>query len=335
MKTMNRRQLMGLTAVGGGLSLLGASPAWAQTGPRLAQSKVITGFPAGDMIDTIARQFAEKLKGSYATTMLVDNKAGAAGRIAVTAMKGLPADGANLLFTPAPMIVLYPHVFKTLAYDPMKDVTPVARTAVACYALSVGPAVPASVKTLAQFLDWCKANPGQASYATSGAGTTIHLTGANLARLSGVPLTMVPYKGGSPAAADLIGGQVPSLMSTVASVMEHAKSGRARILAVSSAQRWPGLPEVPTFAESGFPQLTGLDWFGVFLPANAPRDLVQGLHAEVLRAAQSPELVASLGRIGIQMQPSQNADEFASQVKAEHAKWAEVVKAVGFNPQEG
>lgn len=334
MNTMNRRQMMGLGAAGAGLSLLGTTSVWAQSGPRLAQSKIVTGFPAGDMIDTIARQFAERLKGSFATTVLVDNKPGAGGRIAVTALKGQPADGSNLLFTPAPMIVLYPHVFKSLAYDPLKDVTPVARTAVACYALSVGPAVPASVKTLPQFLDWCKANPGQASYATSGAGTTIHLTGANLARLSGVPLTMVPYKGGSPAATDLVGGQVPAMMSTVASVMEYAKAGKARILAVSSAQRWPGLPDVPTFAESGFPQLTGVDWFGVFLPANAPRDLVQALHTEVVRAAQTPELVASLGRIGIQMQPSQNADEFANQVKAEHAKWAEVVKAVGFNPQD-
>ena len=334
MNSINRRQLMGMTAAGAGISLLGVSPTWAQTTPRIPQSKIITGFPAGDMIDTIARQFSEKLKGTFASVMLVDNKPGAGGRIAVMAMKGLPPDGSTLLFTPAPMIVLYPHVFKSLAYDPLKDVTPVARTAVACYALSVGPLVPASVKTLSQFLDWCKANPGQASYATSGAGTTIHLTGANLARLSGVPLTMVAYKGGSPAAADLIAGQVPALMSTVASVMEFAKTGKARILAVSSAQRWPGLPDVPTFAESGFPQLTGVDWFGVFLPANAPRDLVQGLHTDVVRAAQSPELVASLGRIGIQMQPSQSADEFASQIKSEHAKWADVVKAVGFDPQD-
>ena len=334
MKSMNRRQLLELTAVGAGASLLGAGPAWAQVPHLLSQSKVITGFPAGDMIDTIARGFSEKLKGTFAEIVLVDNKPGAGGRIGVMAMKGLAPDGTNLLFTPAPMIVLYPHVFKTLAYDPLKDITPVARSAVACYALSVGPAVPASIKTLAQFLDWCKANPKQASYGTSGAGTSIHLTGAHLARLSGVPLTMIPYKGGSLAANDLIAGQVPAVMSTVASVMEFVKSGKARFLAVSSAQRWPGLPEVPTFAESGFPQLTGTDWFGLFLPANAPRDLVQRLHAHMLRAAQSPDLVASLGKQGILMMPSNSSEEFADQIRAEHAKWGEVVKAVGFTPQD-
>jgi tripartite-type tricarboxylate transporter receptor subunit TctC len=334
MKSMNRRKLMELSAVSAGLSVLGSGAAWAQSAHPLSQSKVITGFPAGDMIDTIARSFAEKLKGSFAEIVLVDNKPGAGGRIGVTAMKGLPADGSNLLFTPAPMIVLYPHVFKSLSYDPLKDVTPVARTAVACYALSVGPAVPASVTTLAQFLDWCRANPKQASYGTSGVGTSIHLTGANLARLSGVPLTMIPYKGGSLAANDLIAGQVPAVMSTVPSVMEFVKAGKARFLAVSSAQRWPGLPDVPTFAESGFPQLTGLDWFGVFLPANAPRDLVQRLHAIVVRAAQAPDLVAALGKLGIQMMPSNSAEEFAEQVRAEYAKWRDVVKAVNFTPQD-
>lgn len=334
MQAIQRRQLMGLSAAAGGLSLLGAGPLWAQGANKLATSKITNGFPAGDMIDTIARAFAEKLKGTFAEVVIVDNKPGAGGRIGVTAMKGLPADGANLLFTPAPMIVLYPHVFKTLSYDPLKDVTPVARTAVACYALSVGPAVPASVKTLAQFLDWCRANPKQASYGTSGAGTSIHLTGAHLSKLSGVPLTMIPYKGGSLAANDLIAGQVPAVMSTVSSVAEFVKAGKARFLAVSSAQRWPGFADVPTFAESGFPQLTGQDWFGVFLPANAPRELVQRLHADVVRAAQAPDLVAQLGRIGIQMQPSHSADEFAEQVRSEHAKWAGVVKTVGFDPQD-
>jgi tripartite-type tricarboxylate transporter receptor subunit TctC len=329
-----RRQLMGLTTVAGGLSLLGASALHAQTPTRLAQTKVLNGFPPGDMIDTIARGFAERLKGTFADVAIVENKPGAGGRIALVAMKGLAADGANVLFTPSPMVVLYPHVFKTLTYDPLKDLTPVARTAVACYALSVGPGVPASVKTLAQFLDWCRANPKLASYGTSGAGTSIHLTGANLARLSGVPLTMIPYKGGSLAANDLIAGQVPAVMSTAASVMEFVKAGKARFLAVSSAQRWPGLPDVPTFAESGFAQLTGVDWFGVFLPANAPQELVQRLHMHVQRAGQSPELIAQLNRLGIQMLPSQNPQEFAEQIRSEHAKWAEVVTAIGFDPQD-
>jgi tripartite-type tricarboxylate transporter receptor subunit TctC len=326
-----RRSILRIAAAGGGLSMLG-STAWAQGAPKLSQAKVVTGFPAGDMIDTIARTFAEKLKGNYADVVLVDNKPGAGGRLAATALKGQPADGATILFTPAPIVTLYPHVFSSLAYDPLKDLTPVARTSVAAFALSVGPAVPDSVKTLGQFLDWCRANPEKASYGTSGAGTTIHMTGANLARLSGVPLTMIPYKGGSLAANDLIAGQVPAVMSTVPSVMEFVKAGKARFLAVSSPQRWPGLPDVPTFAESGFPQLTNLDWFGVFLPANASRVQINQLHAAVVKAAQAPDVAALFNRIGIQLSPSASPEEFAKQVRDDYAQWGQVVKAVGFKP---
>ncbi len=328
-----RRDFIRLAAAGGAMGAMG-SAAWAQAAPRLAQAKVFTGFPAGDMIDTIARTYAEKIKGHYADVTLVDNKPGAGGQIGAATVKALPADGSNILFTPAPIITLYPHVFKTLAYDPMKDLVPVARTSVAAFALTVGPAVPASVKTLGQFLDWCRANPDKASYGTSGAGTTIHMTGANLARLSGVPLTMIPYKGGSLAANDLIAGQVPAMMSTVPSVMEFVKAGKARMLAVSSPQRWPGLPDVPTFAESGFPQLTNLDWFGVFLPANASRAQVEQLHAAVVKASQAPDVVALFNRIGIQLNPSSSPEEFARQVRDDHAQWGQVVKAVGFKPQD-
>jgi tripartite-type tricarboxylate transporter receptor subunit TctC len=329
----NRREFFRLAGAASAMGMMG-SASWAQGTPRLPQAKVVTGFPAGDMIDTIARTFADKIKGSYADVMLVDNKPGAGGQIGAATVKALPADGSNILFTPAPIVTLYPHVFKKLAYDPMKDLTPVARTSVAAFALTVGPAVPASVKTLAQFLDWCRANPDKANYGTSGAGTTIHMTGANLARLSGVPLTMVPYKGGSLAANDLVAGQVPAMMSTVPSVMEFVKAGKARMLAVSSPQRWPGLPDVPTFAESGYPQLTNLDWFGVFLPANASRAQVNQLHAAVAAAAQAPEVIALFNRIGIQLSPSSSPEEFAKQVRDDHEQWAQVVKAVGFTPQD-
>lgn len=333
MSYSTRREFLATSALGCSLALLG-QPAFAQSGARLSLAKVYTGFPAGDMIDTIARTFAERLRGNYADNVLVENKPGAGGRIAISSLKSMAADGTNVLFTPAPMVTLYPHVFKNLAYDPMKDLVPVARTSVAAYALSVGPGVPASVDTLAKYLDWCRANPKQASYGTSGAGTTIHLTGAYLAKLSGVPLTMVPYRGGSLAANDLIAGQIPAVMSTVPSVLEYVKAGKARFLAVSSPARWPGLPDVPTFAESGFPQLTGQDWFGVFLPANAPQELVKRLHDDVIKAAQAPAVGDLFARSGILLAPSQNVQEFTAQVRAEHAKWADVVKAVGFDPMD-
>lgn len=332
MTQLSRRHLLGLGAAAGMAALAGMPPR-AQAAPVVRQATIYNGFPAGDMMDTIARMFAEGMQGIYADTMIVENRPGAGGRLGVTALKQARADGTALLFTPASMIVLYPHVFKALPYDSLRDLQPVSRTAEACFSLAVGPMVPASVTTLAQYLDWCRKNPEKANYATSGAGSSIHLTGANLVRLSGVAQTMVPYKGGSPAAADMVGGQVAALMSSLPSVIEYARAGRCRVLAVTSPQRWPSLPDVPTFAESGFPDLTYLEWFGVFMPAGTPMDKVEAANLAIQAAARNPKIRDTLERIAIQVGTSSVAD-FTRDVQSNHAHWAQVVKAVGFNPME-
>ena len=327
-----RRQLLGLGAAAGVAALAGL-PRLGRAATIERQAVIYNGFPAGDMMDTIARMFAEGMTGVYADKVIVENRPGAGGRLGVTALQAARPDGSHMLFTPASMIVLYPHVFKALPYDSLKDLQPVSRTASACFSLAVGPMVPESVKTLAQYLDWCRKNPEKANYATSGAGSSIHLTGANLVRLSGVPQTMVPYKGGSPAAADMVGGQVAALMSTLPSVIEYARAGRCRVLAVSSPERWPSMPAVPTFAESGFPDLTYLEWFGVFMPAGSPMDKVQAANRAIQEAARNPKIVDTLQRIAIQVETSSVAD-FTRDVRDNHAHWAQVVKAVGFNPME-
>lgn len=332
MTHLTRRHLLGLGAAAGAAAIAGL-PRLAQAAPAVRQATIYTGFPAGDMMDTIARMFAEGMTGVYADNVIVENRPGAGGRLGVSALKQARPDGGHLLFTPASMVVLYPHVFKALPYESLKDLQPVSRTASACFSLAVGPMVPDSVKTLAQYLDWCRQNPSKANYATSGAGSSIHLTGANLVRLSGVPQTMVPYKGGSPAAADMVGGQVAALMSTLPSVMEYARAGRCRVLAVTSPERWPSMPDVPTFAESGFPDLTYLEWFGVFMPAGAPMDKVEAANAAIQHAAREPRIVETLERIAIQVQTSSVAD-FTRDVRNDHAHWAQVVKAVGFDPME-
>jgi tripartite-type tricarboxylate transporter receptor subunit TctC len=210
----------------------------------------------------------------------------------------------------------------------------VARVSISCFVLAIGPAVPASVKTLAQYLDWCRANPGYAMYGTSGAGGGLHLTGAELSRLSGVPLTMVPYKGGGPVAIDLIAGQVPAAVSSLGTMVEHARAGKVRMLALSSEQRWPGLPDVPTFAESGFPQLSRLDWFGIFMPAGVPPERVRALHAAVVAAAQTPDVVVALGKLAQQIAPSPSPEDFARLVRADYDDWAKVVKVLKFEPMD-
>ncbi len=331
MTTVNRRDLLKFGAAGGLASALGL-PLTASAA-EIRQALIYCGFPAGDMMDTIARMFAEGITGRYADNVIVENRPGAGGRLGVTALKQSAADGTNMLFTPASMVVLYPHVFKTLPYDSLADLQPVSQTASACFSLSIGPMVPESVKTLKQYLDWCKKNPELANYATSGAGSAIHLTGANLVHESGVKQTMIPYKGGSPAATDMVGGQVAALMSSLPSVMEYQRAGRCRVLAVTSPERWPSLPDVPTFAEEGFPDLTYLEWFGVFMPAGSPMDRVEAANAAIREAAQNPKVRDTLERIAISVETSSVAD-FTRQVQQDHAHWEGVVAAVGFDPME-
>lgn len=303
------------------------APGLAMAQTRLPQARILCGFPPGDPIDTLARQCGERMRGTYADVVIVDNKPGAGGRIAVEAMKGAPADGSVLLFTPASMLVVYPYVYKSLSYDSLRDTTPVSRVTQVFFALTVGPMVPAEVRTLQQFLDWCRANPGKASYASSGQGSSPHLTAALLAKESRVPMTMVPYRGGALAANDLIAGQIAAAATTLPVMVPHHKAGKARILAVSSAQRLPQLPDVPTFAESGFPQIVMSEWFGVFLPGGATPAVAQAANTAVRAAVQSPEVIAALGVLSLTPSTAPLA-EFTQQVRADHESWSRVAKSL-------
>src|SRR3977135_2516350 len=169
--------------------------------------RVIVGFPAGGGTDVIARILADRLRGPYASTVLVENKPGAAARIAVEYVKNPEPDGSVMLFTPDFPITVYPHSFRSLNYDSLRDFTPVAPAAKSMLTYNVGPAVPEGVKTLAEFVAWCKANPGKASYGTTAAGGTPHFVGMMLASAAGVAMTPVHYRGGAPALQDLVGGQ--------------------------------------------------------------------------------------------------------------------------------
>src|SRR5215510_10913182 len=210
--------------------------------------RVIVGFPAGGGTDVIARILAERLRGPYAAAVLVENKPGAAARVAVEYVKNSEPDGSVMLFTPDFPITVYPHSFRSLNYDPLKDFTPVAPASKSMLTYNVGPAVPESVKTLAEFVQWCKANPGKASYGTTAAGGTPHFVGMMLANEASVPMTPVHYRGGAPALQDLIGGHVPASINPISESMASAKAGTIRILAVTGARRSAFLPEVPTMA---------------------------------------------------------------------------------------
>jgi tripartite-type tricarboxylate transporter receptor subunit TctC len=289
---------------------------------------VIVGFPAGGGTDVIARILADRLRGPYAATVLVENKPGSAARLAVEYVKNADPDGSVMLFTPDFPITVYPHSFRSLNYDPLRDFTAVSPAARSMLTYNIGPAVPDSVKTLSDFVAWCKANPGKASYGTTAAGGTPHFVGVMLANEAGVPMTPVHYRGGAPALQDLLGGHVAASVNPISEILPSAKAGTLRVLAVSGARRSSFLPEVPTMTEAGY-NVVVESWLGVFVPAKTPADTVAALSAAIADAVKSAQMAESLAKIG-NLPAFQTPAEFAAVVKADVARWAPIVKASGF-----
>jgi len=323
---LSRRHLLIASAAGLVAGAAGLRRAPAQSIGKPA--RIIVGFAAGGGTDVIARMLAERLRGSYAPSVLVENKPGAAARLAAEYVKGADADGSVMLFTPDFPITLYPHSFRSLSYDPVRDFAPVTPAAKSMLTYNVGPAVPESVKTLGDFVQWCKANPAKASYATTAAGGAPHFVGVMLANAAGVPMTPVHYRGGAPALQDLLGGHVPAGVNPISETLAFAHAGSLRILAVTGAHRSPFLPEVPTMREQGFDVVVE-GWLGTFAPARTPEATVRALGDAIGEAVRSPDMAASLAKFG-NVPAYQPPDEFAATVRADLARWAPVVKASGF-----
>jgi tripartite-type tricarboxylate transporter receptor subunit TctC len=322
---LNRRRLLAASAASPLAAGL-ARPALAQTVKKPVH--VIVGFPAGGGTDVTARVLAEALRGAYASTVLVENKPGASARIAVEYVKNAEPDGSVMLFTPDFPITLYPHSFKSLSYNPLTDFTAVGPATNSMLSYNVGPAVPTSVKTLGDYIQWCKANPDKASFGTTSAGGTPHFAGVMLSNEAKVPLNPVHYRGGAPAIQDLVGGHVPSSVNPVSEVIELAKSGKLRILAVTGAKRSPFLPDVPTMKEAGYDVVVE-SLSGVWLPAKTPDEIVHALSDAMRAASRSKEMIDSLAKFG--SEPAfQTPAEFAATIKSEIGRWGPVVKASGF-----
>ena len=245
---LSRRRFVA-AAAGAGVSIAAPQRAHSQVVGKL--TRMIVGFAPGGSSDVTARLLVDQMRG-YASTMIIDNRPGAGGRIAVETAKAGAPDGSVLLLSPASMIVLYPHLYKPLGYDPVHDLVAVTTVCAFPFVLSVGPLVPRDVRTLADFIRWCKANPKLASYGTSGAGSMLHFAGMMLARAANFDFTHVPYKGASPALQDLLGGQVASTVGVLGIALPHIQAGNLRALAMTGATRSSFLPDVPTLTEAGF-----------------------------------------------------------------------------------
>jgi tripartite-type tricarboxylate transporter receptor subunit TctC len=322
---LTRRQALGASAFG--LLAAGGTVPRAQAIDKVVH--VIVGFPAGGGTDITARVLADAMQGgAYAKTLIVEDKSGASARLAVEYVKNAPPDGSVMLFTPDFPMTLYPWSFKSLNYDPVKDFIAAAAASKSMLTFVVGPAVPNEVTTLAGFVQWCKANPAQANFATTSAGGTPHFTGVMLAREAGVALTPVHYRGGAPAMEDLVGGHIPASVNPVSEVIELAKAGSVRILAVAGAERSAFLPNVPTMKEAGY-NVVVESYSGVFLPAKTADATVDALSAAIREASRSKQMIESLAKFGTEPAYLSSA-EFTAWIKGEIARWGPVVKASGF-----
>ena len=328
----NRRQFIqasAAAAVMGGFAL----PSFAQALP-IEQVKIINGFPVGGSADTTSRRVGEKLGPSAYTknAAVVENKTGAAARIAIDAVKAAAPDGATLLLTPYSMMAIYPHIYKQLSYDPFTDLMPVCMASSLVHGLAVGPMVPATVKTVKDYLAWAKANPKDASYGSPAAGSTPHFLGALLGLNNGVDLKHIPYRGSTPGVVDLIGGQLASMFTPHGDFLANHKAGKLRILATSGKQRSAFVPEVPTFIESGFSDLMVEEWFGFYVPAKTPTSIIAAANTAINAALKEKSVIDSLAIQGM-LPVGGTAAQKAADQKVQFDYWGPIVKKIGFTAE--
>ena len=295
-------------------------------------SRIVVGFTPGGSVDTIARLVAPHM-GDYAPTLIVDNRAGAGGRIGLQIAQTSPADGTTMVLTPASMMVIYPHVYKNLTYDPRSDFVPVAELCSIGFTVSIGPMVPAEVRTLADFIEWCKANPNLASYGTPGAGTMAHFVGVMLAQAANVDLVHVGYKGGAPAIQDLLGGQIACNILVTSNALPHVQAGKIRALATTGTERAPNLPDIPTAREAGF-SIEAEEWFGMFMPKGTPAELVAKANTAINAALQTEPVRTGLTNQSFDVGRGGSPEQLAQLLAADLAKWGPVVKASGYTAQD-
>jgi tripartite-type tricarboxylate transporter receptor subunit TctC len=327
--SMSRRNALQSAGASALLAAIGQQ-AFAQS--QLEVVRLITGFAAGGTSDTTCRRVATRLAPEYARTAVVDNKTGAGGQIAVQYVKAAVPDGSTVLQTPTSILTIYPHIYKKLPYDPAVDLTPVTLACVFDFGFAVGPAVPLSVKTVPEFLGWAKANPLGQNFGSPAAGSTPHFIGALLGKSAGLDMKHAAYRGTQPAMLDLLGGNISAVSGPIGDITQHLPTGKVRILGTSGAKRSRFVPDVATFAEQGLPELTHSEWFAFFLPAKAAPEIVSRLNAAMKYALAQKDVIDGMAGFGLEAMSSTPA-ELADLVRKDTAKWAPIVKRIGFTAE--
>jgi tripartite-type tricarboxylate transporter receptor subunit TctC len=320
------KQISGLMF--GLLALLSAGSPAAQTTYPEKPIHLVVGFPSGSQPDTVARLLGQKLAEALGKPVVVENVTGAAGNIAADRVAKAMPDGYTLGLLSQTHIVINPSLYK-LAYDPVKDLTPISQITVSPNMLVVHNAVPAtSVKELVAL---AKAQPGGLTFASSGSGSGTHLATELFKTAAGLDIRHIPYKGVVAAIPDLLGGRVTMMFSTIAVGLPLVREGKLRALAVTSLRRSAAAPELPTIAESGYPGFEATNWYGLLAPAGTPAAIVRRLHLETVKALALPDLRGKLADLGMEV-IGNSPDEFVAAIKSEIPKWAKVIKELGIKP---
>ena len=319
---MHRRTLLRGTAALAAATA--AMPSIAQVGGPVV--RIVFPFGAGGGGDAISRLMAEHLAPALNRSVIVENKTGANGRIGISTVKSAPPDGDTILLTTGPTMSLFPLTFKSLAFDPFTDFEPVAHLADFEFCIAVAKALP--IKSLAELVAWAKANPDKATYGVPGNGTIPHFTGLMFSKLAGLDMRRLAYRGGAPAIQDLVGGQIPIVVGTLADALAQHQSGNIRVIATTGEKRSPFVPEVPTAIEQGF-KISGSAWYGTWMPKGTPAaaiDRTSKALVATLAKADVKDRLAKLGLIGTGL-PSA---DLARIQRATQDTWAPTIKESGF-----
>ena len=303
------------------LLLFATTAAQAQAKPPL---KILVGFPPGGSADVLARLVADALKDDF-SPVVVDNKPGAGGRIALGMVKNAKPDGQTVIVLPSGPMVLFPHVYKKLDYDAVRDFTPISQIARFQFGVVAGPA--SGAKSVGDMIAKAKANPGASSYGTPGAGTLPHFMGVLMEQSSGIQLNHVPFQGGAPANNALLGGHIDYKFDVVSETAELHHSGKARIIAVTGSKRDPQVPEVPTLKESGV-NMEATAWFAMYGPAGLSGEALSRLEKAMMKIVRDPALKDKLLKLGYDPIGSGSAELAAAQ-KADLVRWEKPIKATG------
>jgi tripartite-type tricarboxylate transporter receptor subunit TctC len=288
--------------------------------------RLVVPFSAGGNTDIVARLFAQELSKTLGQPVVVENKPGASGNIGADAVAKSAPDGYTLVMGTVGTHAINASLYKKMPYDAIKDFAPVTLLASVPNVLVVPVSLP--VKSVKELVAYGKANPGKLSFASSGVGTSIHLSGEMFRTTTGIDMTHIAYKGSAPAVTDLIAAQVQLMFDNLPTSLQYVKADKLRALAVTTAKRIEALPDVPTMIESGFPGFETGSWFGVFAPAATPKDIIARLNTELLKIAQTPEMQQKLLQSGAEP-VGKGSEEFTAYVRSETTKWAKVVKDSG------